>query len=69
MEDRKDGEGVFSPSRYYFWDLPEIHLIGWEKEVMPHRSDYSPDPMGFAISWAGLLLLLLILKVIEGGME
>ena len=37
--------------------------------MMPHRSDYSPDPMGFAISWVGLLLLLLILKVIEGGME
>jgi len=36
---------------------------------MPHRSDYSPDPMGFVISWAGLLLLLLALKVIEGGME
>ena len=50
-------------------DFREIQRFYLEAEVMPHRSDYSPDPMGFVISWAGLLLLLLALKVIEGGME
>jgi hypothetical protein len=36
---------------------------------MPHRSDHSIEPTGWAITWGGLLILLFILKVFQEGME